>query len=503
MLQSYYLCVDLKSFYSSVECVERGLNPLTTNLVVADESRTEKTICLAVTPALKAYGIPGRARLFEVIQKVNGINTNRRINAPGRLLEGKSYNAIELQNNPSLELSYIVAPPRMALYIEYSSRIYDIYLKYIAPEDMHIYSIDEVFIDITHYLSLYKLTPYELAQKIIKHILKETGITATAGIGTNMYLAKIAMDIMAKKMPADKDGVRIAELDEMSYRRELWSHRPLTDFWRVGNGYAKKLEENRLYTMGDIARFSKIAYGEEKLYKMFGINAELLIDHAWGYEPCTMKMIKEYKPESKSISTGQVLHCAYIFEDARLVVREMLELLACDMLKKRIVTDQIVLTIGYDRESLSNEAVRHNYKGEITNDYYGRKVPKHAHGTANIGRYTSSAILITKAALDLYDEIVDKMLLVRRITITANHIISENETPAENTPEQLDLFTDYEKKANDEKIEEEMLKKERALQETTLDLKRRFGKNAVLKGNNLFEESTARQRNAQIGGHHE
>ena len=503
MLKSYYLCVDLKSFYSSVECVERGLNPLTTNLVVADESRTEKTICLAVTPALKAYGIPGRARLFEVIQKVNGINTNRRINAPGRLLEGKSYNEVELQNNPSLELSYIIAPPRMALYIEYSSRIYDVYLKYIAPEDMHIYSIDEVFIDITHYLSLYKLTPYELAQKIIKHILKETGITATAGIGTNMYLAKIAMDIMAKKMPADKDGVRIAELDEMSYRKELWSHTPLTDFWRVGNGYAKKLEANRLYTMGDIARFSKIPYGEEKLYKLFGINAELLIDHAWGYEPCTMRMIKEYKPESKSISTGQVLHCAYIFEDARLVVREMLELLSYDLIEKRIVTDQIVLTIGYDRESLSNEAVRQNYKGEITDDYYGRKVPKHAHGTANIGRYTSSAILITKAALDLYDEIVDKTLLVRRITITANHIISEKYIPDDNIPEQLNLFTDYEQEAKERKAEEERLKKERALQETTINLKKKYGKNAVLKGNNLFEESTARQRNSQIGGHHE
>lgn len=502
MLQSYYLCVDLKSFYASVECVERGLNPLTTNLVVADESRTEKTICLAATPSLKAYGISGRARLFEVIQKVNGINTNRRINAPGRLLEGKSFNAIELQNNPSLELSYIVAPPRMGLYVEYSSkRIYDIYLKYIAPEDMHIYSIDEVFIDITHYLSLYKLTPYELAQKIIKHILKETGITATAGIGTNLYLAKIAMDIMAKKMPADKDGVRIAELDEMSYRRELWSHTPLTDFWRVGNGYAKKLEANRLYTMGDIARFSKIPYGEEKLYKLFGINAELLIDHAWGYEPCTMRMIKEYKPESKSISTGQVLHCAYIFEDARLVVREMLELLSYDLIEKRIVTDQIVLTIGYDRESLSNEAVRQNYKGEITNDYYGRKVPKHAHGTTNIGRFTSSAILIIKAAMELYDEIVDKMLLVRRITITANHIISEKEIPKENVPEQLDIFTDYEKKAKDEKAEEGLLKKERALQETTLDLKRRFGKNAILKGSNLYEEATAKQRNEQIGGH--
>lgn len=486
-----------------MECVERGLNPLTTNLVVADESRTEKTICLAVTPALKAYGIPGRARLFEVIQKVNGINTNRRINAPGRLLEGKSFNADELKKNPSLELSYIVAPPRMALYIEYSSRIYDIYLKYIAPEDMHIYSIDEVFIDITHYLSLYKLTPYELAQKIIKHILKETGITATAGIGSNMYLAKIAMDIKAKKMPADKDGVRIAELDEMSYRRELWSHRPLTDFWRVGNGYAKKLEANRLYTMGDIARFSKIPYGEEKLYKLFGINAELLIDHAWGYEPCTMKMIKEYKPESKSISTGQVLHCAYIFEDARLVVREMLELLSYDLIEKRIVTDQIVLTIGYDRESLSNESVRQNYKGEITDDYYGRKVPKHAHGTANIGRYTSSAILITKAALDLYDEIVDKMLLVRRITIIANHIISEKDIPDNTIPEQLNLFTDYEQEAQERKAEEGMLKRERALQEATINLKKKYGKNAVLKGNNLFEESTARQRNAQIGGHHE
>ncbi len=473
-------------------------NPLTTNLVVADESRTEKTICLAVTPALKSYGIPGRARLFEVIQKVNGVNTNRRINAPGRMLNGKSYNIEELRDNPSLELSYIVAPPRMALYIEYSARIYNIYLKYIASEDIHVYSIDEVFIDITHYLSLYKLTPYELAQKMIKHVLKETGITATAGIGTNMYLAKIAMDIKAKKMPADKDGVRIAELDEMSYRKELWSHRPLTDFWRVGNGYARKLEENRLYTMGDIARFSKIPYGEEKLYKMFGINAELLIDHAWGYEPCTMKMIKEYKPESKSISSGQVLHCAYSVEDARLVVREMLELLSFDLLEKRIVTDQIVITIGYDKESLLKNRA---YKGEITTDHYGRKIPKHGHGTANIGRYTSSSRVITKAVLDLYDEIVDKTLLVRKITIEAKHIIYEKDIPKDNIPEQLDLFTDYDKKEEDRKNEDELLKKERALQEATLDLKRRFGKNAVLKGSNLFEEATAKQRNEQIGGH--
>ena len=500
-MNSCYLCIDLKSFYASVECIERNLNPLTTNLVVADESRTEKTICLAVTPALKSHGIPGRARLFEVIQKANGVNTMRRIKAPGRRLEGTSYNADELKKNPSLELSYIVAPPRMALYIEYSTRIYNIYLKYIAPEDIHVYSIDEVFIDITHYLSLYKLTPYELAQKMVRHVLKETGITATAGIGTNMYLAKIAMDIKAKKMPADRDGVRIAELDEISYRKELWSHRPLTDFWRVGNGYAKKLEENRLYTMGDIARFSKIPYGEEKLYKMFGINAELLIDHAWGWEPCTMKMVKEYSPESKSISSGQVLHCAYSFDDARLVVGEMLELLAFDLLEKGIVTDQIVLTIGYDKESLSNEVVKQNYKGEITNDYYGRKVPKHAHGTANIGRFTSSAILITKAALSLYDEIVDEMLLVRRITITANHIISEKDIPTENIPEQLDLFTDYEQEAKDRKAEEKLLKKERALQEATLDLKKRYGKNAVLKGSNLFEEATAKQRNSQIGGH--
>jgi len=497
-MNTCYLCIDLKSFYASVECVERKLNPLTTNLVVADESRTEKTICLAVTPALKSYGIPGRARLFEVIQKVNGINAMRRINAPGRMLEGKSFNADELRKNPSLELSYIVAPPSMGLYIEYSTRIYNIYLKYIAPEDIHVYSIDEVFIDITHYLSLYKLTPYELAQKMIRHVLKETGITATAGIGTNMYLAKIAMDIKAKKMPADSDGVRIAELDEMSYRKELWSHRPLTDFWRVGNGYAKKLEANLLYTMGDIARFSKIPYGEEKLYKMFGINAELLIDHAWGWEPCTMKMIKEYKPESKSISSGQVLHCAYSFDDARLVVGEMLELLAFDLLEKGIVTDQIVLTIGYDKESLS---MNKEYSGEITTDHYGRKVPKHAHGTANIGRFTSSAILITKAALSLYDEIVDKMLLVRRITITANHIISEKDIPTENIPKQLDLFTDYEQEAKERKAEEKLLKKERALKETTLDLKKRYGKNAVLKGSNLFEEATAKQRNSQIGGH--
>ena len=501
MLEKHYLCIDLKSFYASVECVERKLNPLTTNLVVADKSRTEKTICLAVTPALKSYGIPGRARLFEVIQKVNGINATRINHAPGRKFKEKSYNIDELNMNPSLELSYIVASPRMALYIEYSSTIYDIYLKYIAPEDIHVYSIDEVFIDITHYLSLYKLTPYELAQKMIKHVFRETGITATAGIGTNLYLAKVAMDIKAKKMPADSDGVRIAELDEMSYRKELWSHKPLTDFWRVGDGYAKKLESIRLYTMGDIAEFSTHQYGEEKLYKMFGVNAELLIDHAWGWEPCTMKMIKEYRPESKSISSGQVLHCAYTFDDARLVVREMLEILSLDLLEKGVVTDQIVLTIGYDRENLSNDAIRQKYKGEITSDYYGRTVPKHAHGTANIGRFTSSAILIINSTLDLYDEIVDKILLVRRITITANHIIREKDVPIENIPEQFDLFTDYEQEEREKKAEEEMLEKERALQKVTLGLKQKYGKNALLKGSNLFEEATAKQRNSQIGGH--
>lgn len=494
-----YLCIDLKSFYASVECIERNLDPMTTNLVVADASRTQKTICLAVSPSLKSYGIPGRPRLFEVVQKVRAINYERRCNAPNKRLKGESNDYLELKKNPSLELSYIVAPPQMAYYIEYSTRIYNVYLKYIAPEDIHVYSIDEVFIDVTNYLNTYNLSPRELAMKIIHDVLNTTGITATAGIGTNMYLAKVAMDIVAKKMPADKNGVRIAELDEMSYRRQLWSHRPLTDFWRVGKGYAKKLEENGLFTMGDIAEYSLTQWGEDKLYKLFGVNAELLIDHAWGWEPCTIKNIREYKPENKSIGSGQVLHCPYDFDKAKLIVREMTELLVLDLVEKRLVTDQIVLTVGYDIENLTNAKI--NYKGEVTTDNYGRKIPKHAHGTANIDRLTSSTMLIMNAVMELFDKIVDKNLLVRRLNISVNHVVDESQAQQNQSFEQLDLFTDYKELQKKRKQEEKSLKKERAIQEASIKLRNKFGKNAILKGTNLQEGATTKDRNNQIGGH--
>ena len=496
-----YLCIDLKSFYASVECIERNLDPMTTNLVVADASRTEKTICLAVSPALKSFGIPGRPRLFEVVQKVNAINNQRRWNAPGKKLEGESCNYLELKNNPSLELAYITAPPRMAYYMEYSTRIYNVYLKYVAPEDIHVYSIDEVFIDVTNYLTFYNLSARELAMKMIRDVLDTSGITATVGIGTNMYLAKIAMDIVAKKMPADKNGVRIAELDEMSYRRQLWGHRPLTDFWRVGKGYAKKLEENGLYTMGDIAECSLTEPGEDRLYKLFGVNAELLIDHAWGWEPCTIEDIRSYKPENKSIGSGQVLHCPYDFDKAKLIVREMTELLVLDLVEKELFTDQIVLTVGYDIENLTNSEIKKYYKGEVTTDNYGRKIPKHAHGTANIGRMTSSTMLIMKAVMELYDKIVNPKLLVRRVNISANHVVSESEAKQKQSFEQLDLFTDYEELQKRREQEEKELKKERALQEATIELRNRFGKNAILKGTNLQEGATTKDRNNQIGGH--
>lgn len=500
-MNKQYLCIDLKSFFASVECMERNLDPMTTNLVVADKSRTEKTICLAVTPSLKAYGIPGRARLFEVIQKVKYANTERIRKAPGRKFTGKSSNSLELNNNPSLELDYVIAPPQMAKYIDYSTRIYDVYLKYVAPEDMHIYSIDEVFIDITSYLKSYGMTAHELAITIIRDVLKTTGITATAGIGTNMYLAKIAMDIKAKKMPADKDGVRIAELDEISYRKELWEHTPLTDFWRVGKGYAKKLEDNGMYCMGDIARASLDKFWENKLYKLFGVNAELLIDHAWGYEPCTIEDIMQYKPENKSLGEGQVLHCPYDFDGAKLITREMLELLSLKLVAQKLVTDQIVLTIGYDIENLTDSNRSQKYKGEITTDFYGRKVPKHAHGTANIGRFTSSTMLITDAALKLFDDIVNKDLLVRRVNISANHIKNESDVQEKPQYEQLDLFSDYEEIQKQREKEDKALQKERAIQKATLEIKERYGKNAILKGFNLQEGATTIQRNMQIGGH--
>ncbi len=503
--QRTYIAIDLKSFYASVECVERRLNPLTTNLVVADAARTEKTICLAVSPALKAYGIPGRARLFEVVQRVREVNAERRSRAPGRQFSGASYYAPELSEHPELEAAYITAPPRMALYLEYSTRIYSVYLKYVAPEDMHVYSIDEVFMDVTDYLQAYGMTARKLAGRIVGDVLKETGITAAAGIGTNLYLCKVAMDIMAKHVTPDENGVRIAELDEMSYRRQLWDHRPLTDFWRVGHGYQKKLEAAGLFTMGDIARCSlggdRDFHNEELLYQMFGVNAELLIDHAWGWEPTTIELIKAYKPENSCVSSGQVLQCPYDFEKARLIVREMTDLLALDLVEKKLVTDQMTLTVGYDILNLSNPKIRAAYKGEVTTDHYGRKVPKHAHGTANLNRRTSSAQLITDAVMDLYDRIVDPALLVRRVTVAANHLADEGEAGEAQEFEQLDLFTDYEALKKEKDAEEQRLLKERRLQEAMLDIKSKYGKNAVLKGMNLQEGAMTKERNQQIGGH--
>lgn len=500
-----YIAIDLKSFYASVECVERGLDPLNTNLVVADESRTTKTICLAVSPSLKKYGISGRARLFEVVQKVREENNRRRRYAPNRQFTGFSYNDKELMTHPELELEYIIAPPRMAHYIKHSTKIYDIYLKYVAPEDMHVYSIDEVFIDATAYLDLYGLTPRELAMKIILDVLQTTGITATAGIGTNMYLCKIAMDIMAKHIPADKNGVRIAELDEISYRKALWDHQPITDFWRVGRGYARRLAEHGLFTMGDVARCSigkpEDYYNEDLLYKIFGINAELLIDHAWGYEPCTIADIKQYKPENNSICSGQVLQEPYTYEMARLAVREMADLLGLDLVDKRLVTNQIVLTVSYDIENLKDPNRRKQYKGEIKVDSYGRSVPKHAHGTVNLDDYTSSSNELIHAVTELYERILDKKLLVRKLYVTANHVIREEDVPEKSGFEQLDLFTDYEERDRQQAIKEEELKRERKMQEAMLSIKKKFGKNAILKGMNLEEGATAKNKNSQIGGH--
>lgn len=500
-----YIAIDLKSFYASVECMERGLDPMTTNLVVADRSRTEKTICLAVSPALKAYGISGRARLFEVEQKVREVNAKRRRNAPGGVLNGASFQSTELKNDPSLALDYITAPPQMARYMEISAEIYEVYLKYIAPEDMHVYSIDEVFIDATGYLKTYGLTARELAMKMILDVLKTTGITAAAGIGTNLYICKAAMDIWAKHVPADENGVRIACMDEMSYRRLLWSHRPLTDFWRVGRGYAKKLEEKGLFTMGDIARCSlgKPAdyYNEDLLYDMFGVNAELLIDHAWGWEPCTIKDIKAYKPENSSVVSGQVLQCPYTFDKARLVVREMADMLALDLVEKKLVTNQIVLTVGYDIDNLKDPVLRKKYCGEVSTDRYGRAVPKHAHGTVNLKDYTASAKQIMEAVTGLYEQITDEELLVRRLSMAANHVIPEDEARGEVQYEQLDLFTDYAAVQREKQKAEEELAREKKLQQAMLDIKKKFGKNAILKGMNLEEGATARERNQQIGGH--
>lgn len=539
-----YISIDLKSFYASVECMERGLDPLNTNLVVADASRTQKTICLAVSPSLKAYGIPGRARLFEVEQKVKEANARRQTRAPKNILDGKSVFATELNENPCLAIDYIAAKPRMALYMSKSTQIYDVYLRYIAPEDIYAYSVDEVFIDASGYLKTYGLNAHDFARLLVREVFKETGITATAGIGPNLYLCKIAMDIGAKHTEADADGVRIAELDEFSYRRLLWDHRPITDFWRVGRGYAKKLAKKSIFTMGDIARCSlgtsSDYYNEDLLYKMFGVNAELLIDHAWGYEPCTLAEVKSYRPQRKSLVSGQVLQNAYTYEKTRIVVREMMELLALDLVDKGLLTNQIVLTVGYDIENLSDPERRKAYKGEITVDGYGREIPKHAHGTGNLPFSTASTKLTTDCVLEVFDRVVDESLLTRRISITANNLVLESEYKRESEvasaePEQISMFdmlaggddsqapervsskeaTAYSEqdKPNSTMVaesisgsaasdkSEDALEKEKQVQEAMLKIKKRFGKNAILKGTNLQEGATAKERNAQIGGH--
>ena len=498
-MERTYIAIDLKSFYASVECVERGLDPLTTNLVVADSSRTEKTICLAVSPSLKAYGIGGRARLFEVVQRLREVNSQRRQSLPGYRFTGKSVHDPELKAHPDWEIDYITAPPRMAHYIEFSTRIYQVYLKFIAPEDIHVYSIDEVFIDATNYLKHYKMTGKELARTMIKEVLRQTGITATAGIGTNMYLCKIAMDIMAKHIPADEDGVRIAELDEMSYRRQLWDHRPLTDFWRVGRGVTQRLAPYGIDTMGKIARCS--IEDEELLYQLFGVNAELLIDHAWGWEPCTIDLVKTYRPETHSLSSGQVLTCPYDVKKAKVVIKEMADNMAMNLVSKRMVTDQIVLTIGYDAESLTNPAIKAKYKGPVRTDHYGRAVPKYAQGTERLNRLTSSARLLIRATTSLFDRIVNPNLLIRRLNLTVNHVVDRTTAKKTEKPVELDLFTDYEAVRQQKEAEEEALQKEQRMQEVLLNIKQKYGKNAILRGLNFEEGATAIERNKQIGGH--
>ncbi len=498
-MEKSYLAIDLKSFYASVECAERGLDPMTTHLVVADSSRTEKTICLAVSPALKSYGVPGRARLFEAVEITKEVNKARLKHVPSHKFTGKSHDEEELEADPSLALDFVIAPPRMGLYMAYSRKIYSIYLKYVAPEDIHAYSIDEVFIDATDYLQSCGLSAHEFAMKMIREVLSETGITATAGIGTNLYLAKVAMDIVAKHIPADKDGVRIAELDERSYREKLWAHRPLTDFWRVGRGYAEKLEAQGLKTMGDVARCS--TYNEDLLYRLFGVNAELLIDHAWGWEPCTVAEIKAYRPQENSLSSGQVLKAPYTFEMGKLVVREMTDLLVLDLVEKGLKTDQMVLTVGYDIDNIKIPSIANSYRGEIVKDHYGRAVPKPAHGSQNLGGYTSSTRRITEAVMQLYDRIVDKDLLVRRMYVVANHIKDEGTMSETEAPKQLDLFTDYEKIEREKTARKEAESREHSVQEAVISIHKKFGKNALLKGMNLEEGATTIERNGQIGGH--
>ena len=500
MTQKTYIAIDLKSFFASVECRERGLDTLDTYLVVADESRTDKTICLAVTPALKSFGIPGRARLFEVKQKVQQVNAARQDQLGGRAFSGSTHFFSEWQKNPSLSLDFLIAPPRMATYMAYSTRIYGIYMKYVAPEDVIVYSIDEVFIDATSYLKTYELSPHDLTMKMILDVLNQTGITATAGIGTNLYLCKVAMDVRAKRIPADQNGVRIAELDEMSYRREFWAHRPITDFWRVGRGYAKRLSSLGLYTMGDVARCS--VENEELLYRLFGKNAELLIDHAWGWEPCTIEAVKAYRPETNSLSSGQVLQHPYEAAQAKLVLREMADTLSLELVEKGLVTDQIVIHVGYDIENLSDPERSRKYRGERVVDHYGRSVPKPAHGSENLSGFTASTQKILQAVEKLFDRIVDPGLLVRRMNVIATHVVEEvRAAQKEEEYEQLDFFSLQKEKTKSREEEIESRRKERRLQEAEITIRNKYGKNAILKGMNFLEGATARERNKQIGGH--
>lgn len=463
-----YIAIDLKSFFASVECRERGLDPMDTHLVVADEGRTDKTVCLAVTPSLKSYGISGRGRLFEIKQRVREVNAVRQRKAPGQKMTNSSFLFSQLQNDPTLAVDFIIAPPRMALYMDYSTRVYNVYLKYIAPEDIIVYSIDEVFMDVTNYLDTYHLSPHDLAMKIILDVLGTTGITATAGIGTNLYLCKVAMDIVAKRINTDQNGVRIAQLDETSYRQTMWSHRPITDFWRVGQGYAKKLAANGMFTMGDIARCS-IA-NEDLLYDLFGKNAQLLIDHAWGWEPCTVKAIKAYQPAARSICSGQVLHYPYEPDKAKLVLYEMADMLVLDLVDSNLVTDQFVVTLDYDVENLTDPERRKRYRGEIVTDHYGRQIPKHAHGTVNLKHPSSSTKQILSAVSELYDRIVDKSLLIRRLNITANNVTAASAvTHTTKGYEQLDLFTDYAALAQQQE-------REKKIQRTLLMIKKNMVK---------------------------
>ena len=483
-----YLAIDLKSYYASAECAARGLDPLTTNLVVADASRTEKTICLAVSPSLKALGIPGRARLFEVVQKVKEANAARLRAAirsgAARRKEGKyclsdpSYDADALAKDPALEIAYLVAPPRMAYYEKVSRQVYGVYLRYIAPEDIVVYSIDEVFIDATPYLDHYKMTARELAKTMIREVLYTTGITATAGIGTNLYLAKLAMDITAKHAAPDQDGMRSAQLDEESFRDLLWDHRPLTDFWQVGPGTVRRLEHHGIHTMGELARAS--VQCEDLLYQEFGVNAEILIDHAWGLEPCGMKEINAYRPESSSLCEGQVLSSPYPYEKARIVVQEMVDSMVYQLTDKGLVTDGLTLDIGYDRENCDTGG----YRGPVHVDRYGRRLPKPAHGSTRLEAPSNLGSQLSEAVLKLFDQIANPKLTVRRLTLTANRVVKDQGIF------QTDFFTDTSK-----------LEKEKSLQETLLDLKKKFGKNAVLKGTNYLEGATMRDRNGRIGGH--